>query len=43
MYAPLPGSGRDVIILLGVEPNLRWRTFSEHVHARRAASSASSS
>jgi len=31
MYAPLPGSDRDVIILLGVEPNLRWRTFSEHV------------
>ena len=31
MYAPLPGSGRDVIILLGVEPNLRWRTFSEYV------------
>jgi len=31
MYAPLPGSDRDVIILLGVEPNLRWRTFSEYV------------
>jgi proteasome assembly chaperone (PAC2) family protein len=31
MYAPMPGSDRDVIILLGVEPNLRWRTFSEHV------------
>jgi predicted ATP-grasp superfamily ATP-dependent carboligase len=25
----MPGSGRDAIILLGVEPNLRWRTFSE--------------
>jgi predicted ATP-grasp superfamily ATP-dependent carboligase len=32
MYAPLPGGGgRDAIILLGVEPNLRWRTFCEHV------------
>ncbi|MFL5952816.1 MAG: PAC2 family protein [Gaiellaceae bacterium] len=31
MYAPLPGAGRDAIILLGVEPNLRWRTFCDHV------------
>jgi len=31
MYAPLPGGGRDAIILLGVEPNLRWRTFSDYV------------
>jgi predicted ATP-grasp superfamily ATP-dependent carboligase len=29
MHAPLPGAGRDAIIMLGVEPNLRWRTFSE--------------
>ena len=29
MHAPLPGAERDAIILLGVEPNLRWRTFSE--------------
>ena len=29
MHAPLPGAGRDAIILLGVEPNLRWRTFCE--------------
>jgi predicted ATP-grasp superfamily ATP-dependent carboligase len=28
MHAPLPGAGRDAIILLGVEPNLRWKTFS---------------
>jgi len=28
LHAPLPGAGRDAIILLGVEPNLRWRTFS---------------
>ena len=27
MHAPLPGAGRDAVILLGVEPNLRWRTF----------------
>jgi predicted ATP-grasp superfamily ATP-dependent carboligase len=31
MHAPLPGARRDAIILLGVEPNLRWRTFSELV------------
>src|SRR5262249_9777777 len=31
MYAPLPGGGRDAIILLGVEPNLRWRTFCDYV------------
>jgi predicted ATP-grasp superfamily ATP-dependent carboligase len=29
MHAALPGARRDAIILLGVEPNLRWRTFSE--------------
>src|SRR5947209_8234863 len=29
LHAPMPGAGRDAIILLGVEPNLRWRTFSE--------------
>jgi predicted ATP-grasp superfamily ATP-dependent carboligase len=31
LHAPLPGSGRDAIIMLGVEPNLRWRSFSAHV------------
>jgi len=31
LYAPMPGAGRDAIILLGVEPNLRWRTFGELV------------
>jgi proteasome assembly chaperone (PAC2) family protein len=31
MYAPMPGGGRDAIILLGVEPNLRWRTFCDYV------------
>ena len=24
-----PGLDRDVVLLLGIEPNLRWRTFSE--------------
>ena len=28
MHAPLPGAGRDAILLLGVEPNLRWQTFT---------------
>src|SRR5579862_513180 len=27
-HASIPGSDRDAILLLGVEPNLRWRTFS---------------
>jgi predicted ATP-grasp superfamily ATP-dependent carboligase len=31
MHAPMPGAGRDAIIMLGVEPNLRWRTFSDLV------------
>ena len=31
LHAPLPGGGRDVILLLGVEPSLRWRTFCAHV------------
>jgi predicted ATP-grasp superfamily ATP-dependent carboligase len=31
MYAPAPGARRDAIIMLGVEPNLRWRTFGELV------------
>ena len=29
--APLPGAGRDVVVLLGHEPQLKWRTFSEQV------------
>jgi proteasome assembly chaperone (PAC2) family protein len=28
LFAPLPGAGRDAIILLGVEPNVRWRSFA---------------
>ncbi len=31
LHAPLPGGGRDAIILLGAEPNLRWRTFCDLV------------
>src|SRR5213595_3798352 len=31
MYAPMPGASRDAIIMLGVEPNLRWRTFTDLV------------
>ena len=27
-HASIPGSDRDAIILLGVEPNLRWKTFA---------------
>jgi proteasome assembly chaperone (PAC2) family protein len=27
-HARIPGSDRDAILLLGVEPSLRWRTFS---------------
>jgi proteasome assembly chaperone (PAC2) family protein len=27
-HASIPGSGRDAVLLLGVEPNLRWRTFT---------------
>ena len=26
-----PGLGRDVVLLLGIEPNLRWRTFTDLV------------
>jgi proteasome assembly chaperone (PAC2) family protein len=27
-HAAIPGTGRDAVILLGTEPNLRWKTFS---------------
>jgi proteasome assembly chaperone (PAC2) family protein len=27
-YATVPGQERDAVLVLGVEPNLRWRTFS---------------
>jgi predicted ATP-grasp superfamily ATP-dependent carboligase len=31
LHAPLPGAGRDAIIMLGVEPNLRGKTFADLV------------
>lgn len=27
-HASIPGLGRDAVLLLGVEPNVRWKTFS---------------
>lgn len=30
-HATLPGSDRDAVLLLGVEPSVRWRTFCELV------------
>src|SRR5919206_2564162 len=30
-HAPIPGLERDAVLLLGIEPNLRWRTFGAHV------------
>ena len=27
-HASIPGSDRDAIVMLGIEPNLRWRTFT---------------
>src|ERR687883_1374791 len=27
-HASLPASDRDAVLVLGIEPNLRWRTFS---------------
>jgi proteasome assembly chaperone (PAC2) family protein len=29
--ARIPGASRDVVLLIGVEPNYRWRTFAELV------------
>ncbi len=28
LHAPIPDADRDAVILLGVEPNLRWKTYS---------------
>jgi proteasome assembly chaperone (PAC2) family protein len=28
-HSPIPGLDRDAVLLLGIEPNLRWRTFSD--------------
>jgi proteasome assembly chaperone (PAC2) family protein len=30
-HAEIPGTDRDAVILLGTEPNLRWKTFSQLV------------
>ena len=30
-WAALPGTSRDVVVLLGHEPQLKWRTFTEQV------------
>jgi proteasome assembly chaperone (PAC2) family protein len=30
-HAEVPGAGRDAILLLGIEPNLRWRTFCDEI------------
>src|SRR5919109_4163909 len=27
--ARIPSTGRDVVLLIGVEPNYRWRTFTD--------------
>src|ERR1700761_729842 len=31
LHAPIPGLDRDAVILLGVEPNLRWKTYTSLV------------
>jgi predicted ATP-grasp superfamily ATP-dependent carboligase len=30
-HAPIPGIDRDAVLMLGIEPNLRWRTFSDEI------------
>jgi predicted ATP-grasp superfamily ATP-dependent carboligase len=30
-HASIPGLERDIVLLLGIEPNLRWRTFADLV------------
>lgn len=36
-YARLPDAGHDVIIVTGVEPNLKWRTFGDRLAEAIAA------
>ncbi len=31
LHAPIPDLDRDAVIMLGVEPNLRWKTYSQLV------------
>jgi proteasome assembly chaperone (PAC2) family protein len=30
-HAPIPGVERDALLVLGIEPNLRWRTFTAEI------------
>src|ERR671930_646991 len=30
-HASIPGTDRDAVLSLGIEPNLRWRTFSDEI------------
>src|SRR5207253_7591677 len=30
-HASIPGTERDAVLMLGIEPNLRWRTFTNLV------------
>ena len=30
-WAKIPGAGHDLVVISGVEPNLRWRSFSEQL------------
>ena len=34
--APIPGANRDAVLLVGVEPNYRWRAFSELIADRKS-------
>lgn len=40
-YARLPDSSRDVVLVRGIEPSMRWKTYSEEVvkHARETGAS----
>jgi len=31
LHAAIPGASRDAVLLLGVEPNTRWRTFAAEI------------
>ena len=30
-HAPIPGVERDAVLLLGIEPNLRWQSFTKMI------------
>jgi proteasome assembly chaperone (PAC2) family protein len=40
-HAHVPGTDRDAVILLGTEPNLRWRTYADVPHTRPSPVTAS--